>query len=158
MGAIGEYIISVTSAALVCSCVQAFFEGKGTVSTVLKLLCGIFLSLVALRPVVDIDLAKLPSVALLQRAEAESLVEDARQESILQQRTFISERSGTYITQKGQELGCELDVKVFTDDSEPFAPNGVEISGSISPYARGVLTTWITENLAIKAEDQKWIG
>ena len=158
MDAIGEYIISVTSAALVCSCVQSIFENKGTVSSVLKLLCGIFLSLVALHPLLDIKLTEITSFTQFQTNSGSEIVSEAQQIASNEQRALISENCQTYIAQKAQELGCNLKVSVFSEPEPPYAPNGVEISGNISPYARGQLTNWIKDNLAIKAEDQRWIG
>lgn len=158
MGTVGEYIISVTSAALVCGCVQSFFDGKGPVSSVLKLLCGIFLCVVALRPVMDIRLPELAVFSQEPRAEAGALAAEAQQLAAEAQRERISEECRTYIAQKAQTLGCDLSIRVYTGQEAPYAPSRVEIEGNASPYARGVLTNWITENLAVKAEDQRWIG
>ena len=158
MGAISEYIISVTSAALVCGCVKSIFDNKGAVSSVLKLLCGIFLSLVALHPLIQLDLSEIADIDLLQTTDGLLIVAEAEETASTQQRIRISEKCETYIAQKAGELGCCLEIQVYTAEEAPYAPNAVEISGSISPYARGQLTKWINDNLAIAAEDQTWIG
>ena len=158
MDAISEYIISVTSAALVCGCVKSIFDNKSAISSVIKMLCGIFLSMVALHPLIQIDLSNIADISFLQTVNTETIIVDAEQMAADQQRTFISQKCQTYIAQKARELGCNLDIQVSTDEEAPYAPNGVKISGSISPYARGQLTNWINDNLAISAEDQTWIG
>ena len=156
--AIGEYIISVTSAAMVCGCVQSFFENKGIVSSVLKLLCGIFMSLIVLHPLLDIKLPALNNFSLIETENGKAIIAETQQTVAKQQREFISEKCETYISQKAEELGCSLLICVHTDETPPYTPNSVQISGTIAPYARGQLTKWINDNLAINTEDQIWTG
>lgn len=158
MSAIAEYIISITSAALVCGCLKSFFQSKSTVSSVLKLLCGIFLSLIALQPLMNIKLSDLNELALFDTEYGMDIAAQAQVTASAQQRAYISERCVTYIAQKAAELGCDLDIRVYTDEDPPYVPNGVRLVGSISPNARGQLAEWIRENLAIGTEDQEWIG
>lgn len=156
MEAIRSYLLSVTAAALICSMVTKLVH-KGTVGTVMKLLTGICMALTVVSPLVDIRLDGLKdlTVDVSQAASKAAAAGEnlARQEL----ETIITAQTQAYILDKAEELGLSLSVEVVLSGESYPVPAGVKLEGNASPYARMVLSDYITEKLGISAEDQKWI-
>ena len=71
---------------------------------------------------------------------------------------IIKEETEAYILDKAASLGVTLSVEVMVEDGNVPRLSGVQLSGQVSPYARQQLSTWISNDLGISKENQKWIG
>jgi len=71
---------------------------------------------------------------------------------------IIKKRTAAYILDKAKSLGAELMVEVTLNDAIPPVPCAVRLSGSITPYAKKVLSETISRDLGIKTEEQTWNG
>lgn len=155
---IREYILSVTCAAVLCAVLGSFFEKKGTVGTLLKLISGLFLAFTVIRPVLKVDLTDLTSIlqAYTEDAEAAAAMGEiyAREELS----AVIKSEAESYILDKASSLGAELTANVTLSDDDIPLPAAVTLAGDISPYAKTVLSAQIEENLGIPKEDQQWTG
>ena len=156
MEAMGEYLLRLTTAALICGMITAFFGKKGTFGGVIQLLAGIFLTLNLVSPWVQLrldgwtDLLKDFSVSADTLGQAG---ENAAREAMAKR---ITEQTKAYILDKAQALEAALTVEVILDDSEIPAPYGVRISGKVSPYAKRVLSDFMESELGISREEQLW--
>ena len=59
MEGLRQYVISVTTAAIVCGMLTAVLK-KGTMQSLVKLLCGFFLAFTFLNPIGKLELKALP--------------------------------------------------------------------------------------------------
>ena len=157
MEGLKDYILSVVAAALVVSVLKSVVGEKGTLCAMMALLCGLFLTLVVLTPVVKMDFSDV-----LEYFEEFSL--DARDVSVTGQgmaeeeyRAIIKQRTETYILDKADELGLNLNVEVTLSDDDTAAPVEAKLWGEASPGAKSQLQRILWEDLVIPKENQRWI-
>lgn len=157
--ALREYLISVTSVAIVCGSAYAFFNKNSTQAVVIKLLCGIILSICVIRPVLGISLSDI-AVAdhFIEEEMILAAVTEGEAKATQEQKRIIAEQVNSYILNKSKELGVRLQVTVTLEQNSPYAPIGVELKGSASPYAKKTLSDWIQATFNIPKEAQVWTG
>lgn len=155
MDGIREYLLSVCCAALLCSLLGILTGGKSSASKIIKLLSGVFLATVILKPAISIQLTdwKHFEVDMLEKsyeavAEGERMALEA-----LSENAALSAQS--LVQQEAEKLGCTLDITVQWDGS---SPKEITLAGPVSPYAKNVIGKWITDNMGIPMEAQIWIG
>lgn len=156
MQEIGQYLLRLTAAALVCGMVTAFFGSKGSFSAVIKLLAGIYLMLNIVSPWVQIRIEELTDLVGGYSADADALGKEGESAARDAMVESISQKTSAYILDKARSLDAELTVEVFLDDSTIPIPSGVHISGNISPYGKQLLSSFISQDLGIPLEEQKW--
>ena len=153
MEPIREYLLSVTAAALICGVVRGFAGKGGATAKLLKLLCGIFLAVTVIRPVVNIKLDDFYDFTDRLSAEGEMAVAMGEEMASDEMKRIIKEKAEAYILDKAKLLGAEIQVEVFLEDLVPAA---AVMSGNISPFAKSSLSESIYKDLDIPAEEQIW--
>ena len=78
----------------------------------------------------------------------------AEDETKRQMAAIISEEAASYILDKADALGLQLEVQVELDAE--LLPCGVRLQGAASPYARSQLSGQIETELGIPKERQVW--
>lgn len=157
MAALGQYILSVAGAALVCGILCGILKDTGT-QGIVKLVCGVFLTLTALRPVADISFVEISRFALPYQAEAAEAAlagEDYARDTLCE---IIKADTQAYILDKAAELGADVSVRVSVSQDPIPVPVSVQITGSLSPYNKQKLEQIIERDLNIAKENQIWIG
>lgn len=158
MEAVREYLISVIAAAIFCGAIQSLLREKTTVSVILKSLCGVFLCVVVLRPITEIQFDLSGLSAAFPAASADAIVEEAGIHARTEQMQRIKDACEAYICDKAKAFDCELEVEVELETTSPFAPNSVALRGAISPYVKTQLSAWLHDQMGIPPEAQRWIG
>ena len=156
MNHLAGYVLSVVSASVVVAILCSFFDGKGTVSEIVKVICGLFLTFVVINPVVNLDFSRFHDYldqVTFEGQEAAYAGENMAKEA---EGDIIISRVQAYILDKAEFLGTQLDVEVILNQDN--IPVSVELEGNISPYAKAQMAEMITEDLAIAKEYQLWIG
>jgi hypothetical protein len=152
---IREYLISVTAAALLCGILQSLSPQKSS-NGLLKLICGIFLSLTVIRPLADIRLEEIEFLTEQVHADAESAAAEgadyAKQAMIRQ----IKERTEAYILDKAASFDGHITADVLVEGDPPVIIS-CTIQGNLSAYAQTQLRRILEEDLGIPEEDQRWI-
>ena len=155
MNGIRDYLLSVCCAALLCSVVGILTDGKSAASKLIKLLSGVFLATVMLKPVISIRMSdwKHFESDILEKsknvvAEGERVALEALEENAAQSAKEI-------VQQEAEKLGCILDVTVYWEGE---SPKEIMLKGAASPYAKNALSQWLTENMGLSREAQIWIG
>ena len=150
-----SWILGITAAALAAALAQSLTP-EGTVKKVGKLVCGLVLLLAVLRPVVRLDPAALSpdwaALGALTQTEAEESGEEAL-------KILIAKKTGAYIVDKGQSLGCRVTraaVTVAEDPSGWPVPWSVELTGSWTGEGRQALERAVAEELNIHPERQSY--
>lgn len=157
METIREIIISVTAVALICGIVTKLIH-KGLLGSVMKLLAGIFMALSVVSPLLDLRLGDLKDFTLDIQTNAAQIAAEGENSARLEIAAIISEQSAAYILDKAESLGVELTVQVTVSHEDWPVPSGVRLEGSVSPYAKAVLSEYISETLGIEREEQQWIS
>ena len=155
MEGLRTYLLSVCSAALLCALIVTLTGEKSAFAKIIKLIAGIFLATVILKPSIEIHLSDWSRLEMELREKSSEAAEAGQRlamETIAQQ---ASQAVKSRIEQEAAKLGCRIDVTVSWID---HAPREVVLEGEASPYAKNSITAWITENLGIPGEAQIWIG
>ncbi len=158
MEGLRQYVISITCAALICGIVLSLLS-KSSCLAGAKMLCGLFLALTVLKPIINADLDLLLSDLRLQDVtQGQSLAstgEEIAQDTLLQ---IITDETEAYILDKANELGAEIQVKVFLKNESPPVPDSAIIRGPVSPYVKQTLMDMLESDLGIAKEKQRWVG
>lgn len=154
MDAIRDYLLSVTAAALICGAVSSLVGKKGSLSTLLKLLCGIFLAATVIKPAVDLRIEDLSHISNLLPMDAEQAVANGKEMAAKEMNRIIKEKAEAYILDKAMSLGAEVEVTIELENS---VPAGITVKGDVSPFVKSKLSACITQDLGIVQEEQIWI-
>ena len=155
MGAVKEYLISITAAAIISGIVTGLTKKSGSISAIIRLLSGLFMAVTILYPFIDLRLDEFQFYLDQMSLDAGSAADFGKDAAETEIKQIITERSRAYILEKANALGADLEIEVFLQDRIPAS---VQISGAVSPYAKLQLSQYITANLGISPEDQLWIG
>lgn len=155
MDGLRQYVISVVTAALICTIVSGMVH-EGSAQELIRLISGLFLVLTVLRPLVRIDYTDLLQYAdsfshsgVQTAATGEIMARDAMTDIIIAE-------SEAYILDKAAELNAEVSVAVSVNEDQ--IPISAKLSGQISPYAKQRLEAILTADLGITKENQQWTG
>ena len=158
MGAMGRYILGIGAAALIIAILTGMTDRKSATGTLIRMVFGLFLAIVAIKPVANLNYDYLEGFVYRYDSAAEAaatngmkLAEEARLE-------LIKEKAEAYILDKARLYGLKLSVQVTLSQGEIPEPDSVTICGEASPYARTKLTAAIADELGIPKERQVWIG
>lgn len=152
------YLISVTAASVICGILNALAGKKGSVTSIIKLLTGLFLALTVIRPVVKISFDEFDQYMDAVSVEANAAVSDGENMASQELASIIKAKAEAYILDKAASLGVDLEVDVILSNTAPPMPVEVVLAGAVSPYAKVQISTMIAEDLGISKEAQQWSG
>ena len=158
MGDIREYLIGVVASAVLCGVITTLIGKKGMVGSVVKLLTGLLMTMAVVRPWVGISLDGLFGWTEDYTQQGQGIVSWGENIAMDAYQEGIKERTEAYILEKARSMGANLTVEVTLSDGEMPIPIRVTLSGNISPYAKGVLGTMLSQELGIDREEQIWTG
>lgn len=154
---IKQYIITIVSVALLSSVLLKLLNPKSTAYKAVKLMTGILVILTLVSPWTEISLQgymdyfdAVQQDAIATSEYGEGLVSEELRQS-------IKENTEAYILDKAALMGAEIQVSVTCDSSDWPIPISVELSGSISPYARTKLQKIISDDVGIPEDKQTWL-
>lgn len=153
---IRQYLIGIMVAAILCGIISMLLDGKGTIGVVGKLLAGLLMILAVISPWTTISFDGLFGWASDISCDGSNVVTDAYDAANTAYRAGIKERIEAYVLEKAKELDCTLTVDVTLSEDAVPKPFSICLKGSISPYAKAILSTMITEDLGIVLEEQLW--
>lgn len=155
MDGVREYIVSVVTAALICGILSCLIQNTGG-KELMKLLCGLFLTITVMRPVADLDFNALSSYTISYRLEGEHMAAQGENLARETMAGIIKNKSETYILDKAAEWRADVSVEVVV--SEDLVPVSARLSGKISPYLKQRLENTLESDLGIAKENQIWTG
>lgn len=156
MDNIRQYILSVITAALICGIVNAWITGKGTYTAAIKIVCGLFLTVTIISPLAKIEISdpELYFNRLSEEAEAASAAGTLWNTET--KAAFMKDNLEKLVLEKSMSMNLKITTDITVDDTS-MLPTEITISGTISPYAKRVLSQFIQDNLGIPEEDQNWM-
>ncbi len=157
--AAAAWVRAIAGAALVCAAALVVTP-KGSVKGVLKLLCGVVLLLVVIKPVLKLDPARLSLDMADYRERASEIAGNAQENQNELDRRFIEQKFAAYILDKAKALGlrdvtAEVTVKWGEDCWYPYA---AKLTGQPPQRERTLLENAIEYDLGIPKERQYWNG
>lgn len=156
MTAIKAYFLRLIFCGFLVSLTAALLRGKRT-GRILTLCGGCLLILTALRPLMRVDLSRLPDLVTgLTRSEREA---EAREKNDAILRGLVEEQTAAWIEARGKELGMEL-AAVVTARAEAgtFVPDGVTLRGRWTAESKTALSELLARELEIPPTRQRWVG
>lgn len=156
MAQMGQYILSITAAAIIPAIVNSLLDKKGSASALVQLMGGLFLAFTMIQPIVRFDFSHITSFWEEISEEGASATAAGQTYAENQKAVIIKDNVEAYILDKAQTYEADLEVEVSLDQNQ--VPSQVTLRGAISPYAKARLQRTIEEDLGIPKEEQQWIG
>lgn len=159
MEALGRYILSVTTAAMIVGILRALLSKNGTSALLVQLIGGLFLVFAVIEPAVHINIEKMFDIPFDFTNQADAYAEQGMETAYTQMHDIIKQQCEAYILDKALTLQTTLDVEIelSRDDGVPV-PVAVRMAGNIAPYAKSSLGDWLEDSMGIPKENQIWIG
>ena len=150
-----QYVLSLTAAALLGGVLLACVpEGSGR--KILRLVCGILLTVTALKPLGQLRLPDLDALSGEYRQQAEAAVAMGQEMARLEAQEGICKALEAYILDKAEVMGVSLEVNIALNENG--LPISVRLSGAVPPGAKKRLQSIIETDLGIPKEAQTWSG
>lgn len=157
MDALRQYIFSIVAASMIAGIVMGFLQG-GTVKTLVKLICGLFLAFMMISPIRQLDLSDFAITGTEEAATGENLAAQGEELAAGAVMDIIKQETEAYILDKAAALNASLEVQVAVSEEAPHFPVSVVLRGEVSPYAKRRLETMLAEELGISKENLQWTG
>ena len=157
IGSFHEYLLRIISAAFLCAVVKSFGAKSSVSVTMIKTLCGVFLTITILSPIMHVDLSSFTNYVQSFSYESEDVVYTGSQLYSESLRSSIKQQAEAYILDKAASIKADLSVEVILSNDDPPTPLSVVLDGQVSPYAKSKLTKIISDDLGISKENQTWI-
>ena len=157
MTAIKAYLLRMIFCGFLVSLCSALLRGKRA-GRALKLCGGCLLILTAVRPLLRVDLSRLPDLATgLTRTEREAAARERNDELL---RGLVEEQTAAWIVDRGKELGMVITASVTAREAEAgtFVPDQVSLRGSWTAEQREALVLILERDLDVPAARQRWVG
>ncbi len=155
MNAIAGYLMTLVCAGIAVSLVLSIGGRSGTGGRLCKMLCGMFMVLVAISPLRRIDFSDfdnpLNDYSLLAQAASETGIIQAKDAML----SIISEQTAAYILDKADSMGVSVSAEVEVDP-ETFHPVFATITGSVTPYEKERISGFLSKDLRIERSAQQW--
>ena len=152
-----EYIFSIIAAAIITAIVGSLVSGKTSAGKLIHLLTGTLMVVTVIAPLTQVSFENISEFWNNTAFDADSYVSQGEAAATQALNTIIKDRFEAYILDKATRMGLEIAVEVDFDGSNDSIPSQVTINGALSPYAKGVLSEYITDHLGIPKECQNWI-
>lgn len=155
MEGLRQYAISVVAAAIICS-ILTRLASQDSVKGLIRLLSGLILTIVVIRPIVQMELPSLKEITLPQMSDADFAVEEGKELAQDSMQDIMKSTCEAYILNKASELGADIHVNVSVNSQHiPFA---AKIMGEVTSDIRKQLERTLEEDLGITKENQSWTG
>ena len=150
--------MSVGTAALIVGILTSFSDPKSSAGALIRMVAGLFLALVAIKPLTNLNFDVLESFVQSYSEAGQSIAASGQAAAEKVMAAYIKEEAEAYILDKASLYGAELEVDIEMGTGEMPIPESIRIQGSISPYGRMQLQRLLTEEFGIPKEQQIWIG
>ena len=153
-----SYITSIVIASVFCTAMCVLLPVRTANGKITRLLCGIFLTITVVTPLTKLSFSGVNDYISSLSESADSFIADGSAAAHVEIQSIIKRESQAYILDKASQLGLQIAVEVDLDENNHSIPSGVTITGSFSPYAKEILSTYIANTLGIAREKQVWIS
>ena len=155
MQQLGQYVLSLTVTAILCSVVLSMFR-DGTVRSILRIVCAMILTITTLSPLTDYKIPDFSGLSGCYLSEGKAIAAIGEDLAGVEKRKCIQHQLEAYILDKANGMGANIRPEVTVDANG--VPVEIRLQGQCSDRNRQLLETAITNDLGIPKEDQKWTG
>lgn len=155
MEGLRQYAISVACAAILCS-ILTRIASQNSERNLMRLISGLILTIVVIRPVSRIELPSLKEISFPQDAAANIAVEEGKELAEESMNDIIKRTCEAYILNKATALGADVHVSVSVNAQH--IPIAARITGDVTPEIRKQLAQTLETDLGITKENQSWRG
>lgn len=148
-----SYVWSLICAALIAGILQSLLK-EGGCARVLKLLCGVFFMVTALKPMLKLEIPDLTQWASSWEEEGEAAVRAGEDSFSQAYSDGIRQRLEAYILDKAAQLGLSVQVRLTL--SPEGLPEAAVLSGIGQEREKEQLMTILTNDLGIPKEKLQW--
>lgn len=149
------YIISIVVAGIICSIADLFLDKKTATGKIAKMLSGVLMCITVISPLANISFKHITNYFDSLSVHADTYVEEGKNSAQSGIDEIIKSQTEAYILDKAKSMGLDVAVEVELDDDNSV-PCGVTIAGEVSPYAKGLMASYIEESIGITRENQRW--
>lgn len=153
-----EYILTILVAAIICGCITLFFKEKTGYGKLIKMLCGLFMTITVISPWTKMDFSHLLSYSESLQADGKKIALSGEIDAREKMAAIITGECEAYILDEAKQLGTQLQVSISLSEDTYPVPEQIEIQGNISPYSKTKLAARIETDLGIPKERQVWIS
>ena len=154
-GAVGRYPLSVVASAMLLSLVQSILP-KGPVRRIGGFVGGLLVIIAVLSPVVDVDYDALARSITRFQVEAEDIEASVSVSNRELMSGIIKQQCETYIWDKANKLGADLEVTVTLSEDEYPSPIYVALTGKFTQEQRNLITEYIARDIGVPVQRQEW--
>ena len=151
-----SYVLSIISTALICCIIELLLSKETVVGQIARFLGRLLVVISLITPLKTISFQDLSEYLKTIQIDAAAYVENGKSNTYNQTTEIIKQKSEAYILDKANKMQCNINVDVKISEGDVPVPYQVEISGSISPYAKEVLSEFIEDSFGIAREMQQW--
>jgi len=124
---------------------------------ILRLICGVFLTVTVVAPVLNVDLEPVLE-SLFPQQSREKVTVQGQVQARDAMAAIIKSETEAYILDKARLLGMELSVHVLLGEEEIPVPEGTVLEGVATQEQKTKLSEILTKDLGIPKEAQQWIS
>ncbi len=154
MNSIITYITALTATALIGVLVINIIKDE-RINRILQISMGILIILVLLKPVASLKIDELgEEIGNIFREEFQTQDYESLYQDKL--RTQVKSVTEDYVQKKAESIGAEITVEVGLSAEGYPAPHSIRIVGALSGEQKRILLEYITNDLGIAPENQRW--
>lgn len=154
---LGNYGLSLICAAMICGLMGGLVR-EGLFQKQLKLLCGLFLALTVVKPILQLELPEPDDLLGAIGAEADSAAARGTQLYRDSIRHGIQQELEAYIATRAEALGARLKVQVALSEESPPQLESVLLEGTVSADVKKDLQEMMEREMSLPKECQTWTG
>lgn len=156
MSQIGRYIFTILAGAFALSIISIVMDDKSAVTSMVRMICGLFLTITAISPLLNIQIPDLTKYYSDISTDSKFITDAGIEIARTEQMAIISEQTSAYILEKAKMLNLDLTAQVVCSDEAVPIPERVYLTGAAGPFAKTQLSAFIVEHLGIPEEQQIW--
>lgn len=148
-------MLSVICAALLVGTALCLVP-EGMARAVVRLLCGVFLAFVIVSSLTRTDLEQILALSFSDLAAGTELAAEGENMARRSRASIIKQSCEAYIMDKAAAFQGELKVEITVSGDTAPVPVAAELSGNVSPYAKGQIERILQTELGIPKENLRW--
>ena len=151
-----QYLLSLIASALLCSVVYGLLDKKSGYFPIIKLICGLFISITAIAPLTNISIPDISGYIGNTKFDANQFINEGQTATYESMASIITANLESYILDVANEIGADIQTEIILDELTPPSPRSIKIIGNVSPYKKQQLQQIIEKQLGIPEEYQIW--
>ena len=158
MEEICQYILSVICVCVLSCMLQLLFASDSNMKPLIKICTGLLVTLIVFMPIRQKNRINFDISIDDFTADSRSAIKEGEASALETLTTLIKQNTQSYILEKANELGMDIQADVVLTNDLPPVPYTVTVRGMYTPFAQKQLSYYLYQNLGISEEHQTWIS